>query len=180
MKASERRLLTIFVCLLAVVGGVVLAKQLQTWSRLIDRQKIELQAQSMEGDMLLSQGDTWKQKEKWLLEHQPQAASDLEADETLMSTLSSKLREYGLQVVKPAQPLTPVKNVYASEHGIAITVKGDLPAVFRWIYSIQSPAEFRVVPTVKITPDAEDATKVVCVIEFWRWYRPALANNTPQ
>ena len=179
MKASEKRLLLIFTALLAVIGGFMLSGQLQSWDHLIDRQARALDLEKMEADALLQQAVMWRQKQEWLLKNQPHAESDFDADEGLTKTLNTKAMELGLEIVKPAQPLTPIKTAFASEHGVAMTVKGDLPAVFRWIYSVQSPSEFRVVSSVKVTPNKDDAAKADCVIEFWRWYRPVLANNTP-
>jgi hypothetical protein len=93
------------------------------------------------------------------------------ADTELLESLLVKAQAAGVSVVNK-QFQEQVKNEFYQQAGVTLTVKGDLSNVFRWIYSAQSPSEFRVVPYLKVTPDKDDPAKVVCAVQFWRWYQP--------
>ncbi len=107
-------------------------------------------------------------------QHQPVAQNDLDADNELFESLLAKAQAAGVSVVTK-QFQEQVKTEFFQQAGVTLTVKGDLSNVFRWIYSVLSPGDFRVVPYLKITPDKDDAAKVVCAVQFWRWYQPPSA-----
>jgi len=176
MKQSEKKLAIVFVFLLAIIGGLVLFQQLQGWSVRLNSQDTQLNLKEQEAGILMDQGPLWQEREAWLNAHQPPLVSELEADEQLKETVKKKAAEAGVQVLgNQLQP--PVKGPYYEQHGVTLTVTGDLKAVMRWVYSLQSPTEFRVVPSIKITPDKKDPSKVVCAIQFWKWYSPDSTKN---
>ncbi len=176
MKDSEKKLLALSVGLLAVIGGLVISKQLQSWQRAITTQEQALAAERQDSNDLLADAPNWKERGDWLARHQPVAKNDLDADNELFETLLAKAQASGVSVVSK-QYQEQVKNEYYQQAGVTLTVKGDLSSVFRWIYSVLSPEDFRVVPYLKLTPDKEDATKVVCAVQFWRWYQPPTAKT---
>ena len=177
MKDSEKRLLILSVGLLAIIAGLVLTQKLQAWQRSIAMQETALAAERVDSAALLAEAPDWKERGAWLAEHQP-VTTDLQgADSELLDTLLGKAQTAGISVVNK-QFQEQVKNEYFQQCGVTLTVKGDLSNVFRWIYSVLSPGDFRVVPYLKITPDKEDATKVVCAVQFWRWYQPPSAKAT--
>ncbi len=171
MKGSEKRLLIFSLGLLAVIGGLILSQKLQSWQRAITIQEQALAAEREDSNALLAEAPAWKERGEWLALHQPIAKNDLDADNELFETLLAKAQASGVSVVAK-QYQEQVKNEYFQQAGVTLTVKGDLSSVFRWIYSVLSPEDFRVVPYLKLTPDKEDATKVVCAVQFWRWYQP--------
>ena len=176
MKQSEKKLATVFVLLLAIIGGLMLMQQLQGWGKRLSSQDTQLNMKEQEADALLQQKSLWQQRDAWLSTHQPPVITELAADEQLKETLNKKATESGLQV-NASQLQPPVKGPYYEQHGVTLTVSGDLKSVMRWVYSLQSPTEFRVVPSINISPDKKDPTKVVCAIQFWKWYSPELAKN---
>ncbi|MCE9518561.1 MAG: hypothetical protein K8R87_03190 [Verrucomicrobia bacterium] len=171
MKDSEKKLLTLSVGLLAVIGGLMITKTLQSWQRAITIQEQALAAERQDSDDLLADLPNWKKRGEWLAQHQPVAKNDLDADNELFETLLAKAQASGVSVVSK-QYQEQVKNEFFQQAGVTLTVKGELSNVFRWIYSVLSPQDFRVVPYLKLTPDKEDPTKVVCAVQFWRWYQP--------
>lgn len=177
MKDSEKRLLVLFLGLLAVVGGLILSQKLQSWQRSIATQEAALAAERTESAALLAEAPDWKQRGEWLAQHQPVTKDIQGADSELLDTLLGKAQTAGITVVNK-QFQEQVKNEYYQQCGVTLTVKGDLENVFRWIYSVLAPGDFRVVPYLKVTPDKEDASKVVCAVQFWRWYQPPSAKNS--
>ena len=176
MKSSEKRLAIVFGFLLAIMGGMVITQQLQSWGGLLIRQESQLRSKEQAAQLLLEQGALWQERDTWLNAHQPPLVTQLEADEQLKDTLNKKAAEAGVQVVS-SQLQPPVKGPYYEQHGVTLKVTGDLRAVMHWVYSLQSPTDFRVVPAINIIPDAKDPTKVNCAIQFWKWYSPDTTKN---
>ncbi len=174
MKETERRLLILSFGLLAVIGGLVLSQRLLARQRAIATQEQALAAERADSNALLAEAPGWKERGEWLAKHQPVAQNDLDADNELFETLLTKAQAAGVSVVTK-QYQEQVKTEFFQQAGVTLTVKGDLSNVFRWIYSVLSPGDFRVVPYLKITPDKDDAAKVVCAVQFWRWYQPKAA-----
>jgi Tfp pilus assembly protein PilV len=174
MKDSEKRLLILSLGLLAIIGGLILSQKLRTWQRAIEMQETALAAERVDAAALLAEAPGWQQRGEWLARHQPVAQNDLDADNELFESLLSKAQTAGVSVVTK-QFQEQVKTEFFQQAGVTLTVKGDLSNVFRWIYSVLSPGDFRVVPYLKITPDKDDAAKVVCAVQFWRWYQPPAA-----
>ena len=177
MKDSEKRLLILFLSMLAVVGGMILSRKLLSWQRSTAMQEQALVAERADTAALLAEAAGWKERGDWLAQHQPVTKDVQSADSELLETLLVKAQAAGISVVTK-QFQEQVKNEYFQQCGVTLTVKGDLSNVFRWIYSVQSPADFRVVPYLKITPDKEDAAKVNCAVQFWRWYQPPSVKTT--
>lgn len=177
MKASERRLAFVALLMVAIIAGLVLAKNFLAWQHSLDSNEDALAAESDESKFLLKEMPLWSARGQWLTKTQPVEKSDLEAENETLTLLVDKAKAQGLSVEKQ-EYLEQVKNEYYHQHGVTLTVKGELPNVFRWIYSVQSPAEFRVVPQMRIVPDPKEPSKVDCTIQFWHWYQPALAQGS--
>lgn len=178
MKASERRLLVIFCIMLALVGGLVLSQKLRGWQREIDRRERDAELAQIEADALLAEATEWNAKGAWLLDKQPAAVSSQEADQELLDTVSKKAADQGLTII--AKQLQEQQQTdYYQQFGVTVTVKGELEKVFRWIYDLQKPGEFRVVPALKIVPDKEDPAKVTATVQIWRWYAARIAAEKP-
>ena len=177
MKESEKRLMLLAFVILALIGGLIFGQRLLTWQRALDRDEDALAAESAEAKATLRERALWSARGDWLTKNQPKAKSDLEADNESFQGVVDKAVAMGLSV-EQKQYQEPVRNEYYHQFGGTVTVKGDLPSVFRWIYSMQSPADFRVVPQMRIIPDKEDPTKVVCAIQFWHWYQSEVAQGS--
>ena len=172
MKQNEKRLLTLFLVMLSIIGALILSKRFLSWQRTLATKESAMALEQVEADELLKEAPLWKARGSWLSLHQPVAKSELDADNELFETLVKNALISGVLIVNK-QYQEPVKNEFYNQRGVTLTVKGDLASVFHWIYTLQAPVDFRVVPYLKITPDKDDLTKVVCAVQFWRWYQPS-------
>ncbi|MEI6536381.1 MAG: hypothetical protein WCN98_13625 [Verrucomicrobiaceae bacterium] len=177
MKSNEKRLLIMSLILFATIGGLILSKRFLSWQRALVTREQAVSLERTEADTLLKEAPLWRARGEWLVQHQPVAKSELDADNELFETLVKNALTDGVTIVNK-QFLEPVKNEFYHQRGVTLTVKGDLASVFHWIYSVQSPTEFRVVPYLKITPDKDDLTKVDCSVKFWRWYQSSNLKTT--
>lgn len=171
MKASERRLLALFLLLLAIVGGMVLTRHLREWQHRIEVAEHRLSLERMETEAMLAQGPEWKAAGTWIAEHQPAVKDKSEADEELFNNVRNSAQAAGLSISNQ-QWQVPSDSPYFHQAGVTLTVKGELPALFGWLYSMQSPTAFAVIPTLKLKPDKEDNKKAQCDLTVWRWSRP--------
>jgi hypothetical protein len=177
MKASERRLIMILVVLAAVCGGVVLSQRLLSMQHGIERREQTLELRQMEAQALLAETDLWQQRLEWLQVSQPPMSSENEASQELLEGLLTSAAAQGL-VVQKKQLHEPVSEKFYREVGVTLTVKGGLPAVFRWMHQILSPESFCVVTELKVVPDSADPASVVATIHFSRLHAPAMAESS--
>jgi hypothetical protein len=176
MKASERRLALLALGVMAIIAGLVLSKYFMAWQRTLDSNEAAVVAESDDAKFLLKEMPLWNARGQWLTKTMPVEKSNLEAETETLTELVDKAKAQGLSV-EQQQYQEQQKNEYFNQHGVVMTVKGELPNVFRWIYSVQSPADFRVVPQMRIVPDKQDPSKVDCTIQFWHWYQPTIAQG---
>ena len=71
MKASEKRLLSLFLLLLAAVGGMVLTQRLKAWQHNVEVKEHKLSLERMETEGMLAQASEWKAAAAWLAERPP-------------------------------------------------------------------------------------------------------------
>ncbi len=170
MSRNERRLLVAFVALLVIFASFIGVKQLQAWSARLDQKAHLLSLQRIEADALMQDSVVWEKRAAWISEHQPRFESESETTQDLLDFATQKATQAGL-TVQSKQYQKPHNSDHLKQFGVTLTVKGNLPQVFRWIYDLQTPTSFRVVPYMKVTPDKDDAQSVLCSIQFWRWYQ---------
>ena len=126
----------------------------------------------------MAEADLWKQRLAWLQTTQPPMKSENEASKELLEGLLSSAAAKGLTVQKQ-QLHELVSAEFYREVGVTLTVKGALPAVFRWMHQVLSPESFYMVAKIKVVPDSADPASVTAMIDFSRLYGPDLASAEP-
>jgi Tfp pilus assembly protein PilO len=179
MKASEKRMIMILVVLAAVCGGAILSQRLLRLQHGIERREQALELKRTESNAILAEADLWKQRLAWLQTSQPPMKSENEASKELLDGLLSSAAAKGLTVQK--QTLHELVSAeFYREVGVTLTVKGALPAVFRWMHQVLTPESFYMVAKLKVVPDSADPASVTAMIDFSRLYGPELASaETP-
>jgi len=177
MKSSERRLLFLSLAVVAIMGGLIMTKNFRAWQLSLTQREEALGHDRDYAEAVLTETALWDAREAWLTQHQPVAKDTLEADTESFQPLEQKAKSLGL-TVEHRQPQEQVHSQFWNQSGATMTVTGPLPTVFRWIYSVQSPTEFRVVSSLKISPLKDHPEQVTCAVQIWRWYQPAVAAAT--
>ncbi len=178
MKASERRLLTLFLVLAAVMGAVLTSQRLLNWDHRLDRRERELELSRMESEALLSESAQWQARREWLEFAQPKATSGLDASKSLLDTLRISAEKNGLEITK-TQLEEEDKNVYHRQFGVSFSMTGKLPDLLVWLHAMQSPEAFYVVPQLRITPNKENTELVDVQVRIQRWYAPEFDATPP-
>jgi len=171
MKTNERRLLLLALAVVAIMGGIIMAKQFRSWQQSLTMREETLGHERDLSEAILQETAMWDARDAWITQHQPVAKDNLQADEESFKPLEQKARDLGL-TIEHSQYLEHTVSPFWHQAGASMTVSGPLPTVFRWIYSVQSPTDFRVVPSLKITPVKDHPEQVTCIVQFWRWYQP--------
>jgi len=178
MKASEKRLILILVVLAVVSGGAILSQRLLRMQRGLERREQTLEVKREESSMVLAESELWRQRLNWLQTSQPPMTSENDASKELLDGLLSSAATLGLTVQKQ-QLHEPVSAEFYREVGVTLTVKGELPAVFRWMHQVLSPESFCMVAGLKVVPDSKDTSHVVATVHFSRLYGPTIASVEP-
>lgn len=174
MNPNERRLLVVFATLLVIFTSVMGVKRLKAWSSQIEKREHALSLQQIEADALTQDATLWKERDAWIVGQQPRFESESETSQELLDFATRQATQAGL-TVESKQYQKPQDGSHHRQFGVTLVVKGKFPQVFRWIYDLQTPGAFRVVPYLKVIPDKEDPQSVLCSIQFWRWYQPVTA-----
>lgn len=174
MKASERRLLSVFLVLVGVIGAVLGVQQLRAWQHRLERHEWDVELAQMESRTLLAEAPLWIAKEEWLTEVQPAAESELQANEGLLEQLRNSATGMGLEISKTQIEATQQTDYYR-QFGVSLLLKGDLPQLMRWAHGLLGPNTFYVMPQLRISPDKDDPQKITALVRVWRWYRADLS-----
>ena len=170
MQSRERKLLAVSAVLFISMAGLLGAQRLIDWQKSLERQERNVELQEIEAEALLAEAPLWETRSEWMDAKQPKAANALEANREL-DYLVNQAKEAGL-TVDSQQLQEPVKTEWYYQTGATLVVRGKLPSVFRWMYGMLSPTEFRIVPFIKVTPDKDDPAQVMVAVQFWRRYAP--------
>ena len=98
MKRSEVSLLAVVVALAALFGGVLGFQKLKGWQHRIERREQELELSQMEANALLAEADMWRARGEWLSQSVPAVASDLDANQGMLDTLTRTATAAGLKI----------------------------------------------------------------------------------
>lgn len=173
MKASERRMIALLAVLAAICGGAILTQRLLRAQHALERREQTLELKQMEARAVMVESELWQQRLAWLNSSQPPLESENQASEELLGSLQGAAEEHQLRVQKK-QLHESAAGMHHHEIAVTLTIKGALPAVFRWLHTVQSPESFCAVPQLKVVPDGADPAQVVATVRFSRLHAPAL------
>lgn len=170
MKASEKRLLFALLAML-LLGGVVIASDFYFDRRdLLLNERRRLEEEWIVIETLFEEKELWEARAEWLDRSQPAFTSSEQVEQAIYQEALAKDAE-GVTTSKQAlmPTLTTPDFVQA---GVSLNATGELSDVFRWLYELNRPEEFRVIRNLKVAPDKEAPEKIIAQFELLRWYAP--------
>ena len=170
MKASEKRLLFALLGML-FLGAVVIGSDYYFDQRdLLLNEKADLETEWVEIEALFEEKEIWETRATWPAEHQPAFTPTEQIDQAIYQ---EALAEKANGIVASKQTLLPTLTTpeYV-QAGVSLSASGELADVFRWIYDLNRPEDFRVIRNLKVQPDKETPENVVATFELLRWYAP--------
>ncbi len=168
MKSSERLLLSLFALLLLGGGALVM------WDLYRDRRdalmdehdRIELEM--VEVEALLEDREFWTERAAWLGENLPVFTSRDQIDNAIYQ--DAQAVDAAGVTTSSIQLLDGEESPDYAQARVSANAQGTVEDVFTWLHELQQPASFRSVRNLKITPDPEDDSLIICELELVRWY----------
>ena len=153
LKASEVRLLVIFLAtvllLVTFFGYEWYSKGLQQ----VKAEKIDLQAQRKSLLQMKTQEIEFNQKRDWLDKNQPIATDEYEAKENLDRILDVRgIEASGLTLISSPPEKAPSKEPYYWAFERRVVVAGSIENIVQWMTQLQSESAFRVITHLHLFP----------------------------
>jgi hypothetical protein len=172
MKKSEQRL-ALLLGVVLIGGGVMLAlNKLKIWKAAVDTRAQEVATEVREAEELLKQREFWNQRAQWLEKNQPGYSKEGEAISKLLAKADELAGRHGITIpIKQPNEVRQVEGMRAVV--VTLKVEGEMKPVMTWLHELQRPEEFIAVPALTITPNPEDASRIVMDIRLEKWMREA-------
>ena len=170
MKPSEKRLLLILLGML-VLGAVVIGSDYYINQRdLLLSKRTDLETEWVEIEALFEEKEIWEMRAGWLEKNQPKFTSNEQIEQAIFQEAMAEKAE-GVTTSKQT-PLPTVSTPDYVQASVALSASGDLKSVFRWLYDLNRPEQFRVIRNLKVQPDKETPENIIATFELLRWYAP--------
>lgn len=173
MSDREKKLIVFF----SIAGFVILNFLAFNFAKSM-RIKVDAQTK-LATDQLVTAENFQKSREQvteemeWLAEHEPQPAANQEIQTRLQQAVESEARNSGL-TIKPGQKPLPTDTAGKNYHRaqIEISVTGTEEALYRWFDQLNVPDQFRITSQIRLTPNAQDDTKIDFKGTVEQWFVP--------
>lgn len=162
--------------LMAVLGALVLLLVVLIVVRSVrgtlDRNRAEelrLRGLLEEYNSWIAQAEIWKEREQWLLTHQPLVWNREKSEADFAQMLQETVAAEGMQIL--GQRLAGSQEVGKFvESSIQMTIKGTTEAIIRWLHRLQQPGEFLSVRqlNLRLDGDKKNLRAEVGVVRFYR------------
>lgn len=170
MKPSEKRLLFALLGML-VLGGVVIGSDYYFDQRdLLLSERANLETERVEIEALFEEKEIWEMRASWLESNQPEFTTNEQIEQAIFQEALAEKAE-GVTTSKQT-PLPTVSTPDYIQAGVALSASGELKSVFRWLYDLNRPEDFRVIRNLKVQPDKETPENIIATFELLRWYAP--------
>ncbi len=149
------------------------------------KQIIASEATLKNANIFLEMRDQYADEIDWLEKHQPKTAPRQDIEASLQRFAQTEALRNGLKAKPRGQRILPSIQDPALTYGrarVEQNVTGREDALYRWLYRLHSPSEFRAITNLKLTPDREDDTLIDCkvVIEEWFINQDPMAEANPE
>lgn len=174
MSSREQKLLIFF----AVAGFIVINFLLVGF---LNKQKVKAasnlaQAKSklQVAERVSAERDKVADEMDWLAEHEPEPAAEQEVQTKLNQLGMREATNSGL-TIKNQKPL-PAEIKEGQHYQRALfqfTLNGTEEALYKWFNAINMPDQLRVSSNIRLSPNAQDDTKIDCVATISQAFVPA-------
>lgn len=173
MSPREKRLLLLF----AVAGFLVLNflgfKFLSSARAGIETRRDAAQRKLEAAEMYRKASGEIIEEMEWLENHQPEPVAAQDAQTRLEQVCDREARSVGL-TVGSKKPLDTEMGEGRRFHRakFQFTVNGREEALYRWLYRLNDPGQFRIATQLRLSPDKKDDTKIDCTAIIEQWFIP--------
>ena len=180
LNAREKRLLTICLLTLLVVGNALAIREFMSRQKSASSGLSVLKEQETSNRIWMNERALYEKRLAWLETSMPYTASAGRSRGELLDDLQGSARDVGLKVdnENPQESLAlelSNKDVYANEVSVSMRVRGDQDTLMRWLLTLQSPERFTTVKSVELELDSrskEKTPQAQCNLTVARWFNP--------
>jgi len=149
------------------------------------KQIVASEATLKNADIFLEMRDQYADEIDWLETHSPKTAPAQEIDASLQRFAQSESLRNGLKTKPRGQRILPSiqdPGLAFARSRVEQNVSGREDAVYRWLYRLHTPSEFRAITGLRLAPDRENDTLIDCkvVVEEWFVNQDPLAETNPE
>lgn len=110
---------------------------------------------------------------EWLAGHEPEPVANQDIQTKLQKLCEDEAKATGL-TIKSQKPLPTDASEGRHYHRakIQITVTGSEEFLYKWFDRLNSPDQFRIASSIRISPNKEDDTKIDCTATIEQWFVP--------
>jgi hypothetical protein len=173
MSDREKKLLTFF----GIAGFVILNflgfNYAQTKRSKVNAANAAARAQLASAELFREKRDQITGDMDWLADHEPEPAADQDVQTKLQQFAESKATTFGL-TIKSQKPIpTDTTGTYFHRVKFQFVVSGQEDALYRWFDQLNVPDQLRIASQIRLSPNAQDDTKVDCTATVEQWYVPS-------
>jgi len=170
MTASEQRLaLALGIVVLGGMAFIGLTK-LKVWKQRVDTHSMETESRRAEADELLAKQDFWNQRSAWLSDKQPPFIKAGDASTAILNLVDELATKHSVKITQ--KQLTEAnERPNLTSANVTLEVRGEMKPVLAWLYDLQQPGSFIVIPAMTVTPNEEETAEVIVNMSVQKWFR---------
>ena len=173
MSPREKNLLIFFALAGFAVINFLGFSFFQTKRAEVARQKADAIKKLELAQMIINSRDEIADDIEWLGQHEPQPAANQDIQTQLQKTTQTEAERAGLSI-KTQKPLPTDTTAGHHSHRakLQITVTGTEQALYAWFDKLNMPDQFRIASQIRLSPNAQDDTKIDCTATIEQWFVP--------
>jgi hypothetical protein len=128
-----------------------------------------LHAGRIEAEVDLEKLDIWKQRQKWIQEHEPVLGDEGDAKAQVLQYVLKGARDHHLEILE--QSLNDSQQGAAGTRvNVGVKVKGPMQSLCQWLADLQKPDSFYAVSQFSLKAD-QDQKSMVCTLQLARYFK---------
>lgn len=138
----------------------------------VARQKIDARQKLEQAKMISDSRDQVADEIEWLSQHEPQPIANQDVQTQLQKTIQAEAEHAGL-TIKTQKPLpTDITGQHYHRAKFQFVVSGSEQALYAWFDKLNMPDQLRIASQIRLSPNAQDDTKIDCTATIEQWFVP--------
>lgn len=173
MSDKEKKLLAVF-----LIAGFVILNLLgfnyATSMRTDVNRKLESADQELaKAQMIQESREQVTAEMEWLTEHEPEPKAAQDVQTNIQQVAEREARATGLTIkTQKPMPTDATEGRYFHRAKFQFVVTGTEESLYRWFDRLNSPTLLRAASQIRLSPNAQDDTKIDCTATIEQWFVP--------
>jgi hypothetical protein len=131
------------------------------------------QDKSLDAEFRIESQEENREEIDWLLKYEPQPITPQDAESQLEELANREAQRRGLEVKRrKIQPKIEDPALKYHRARVDLEVSGSERVLYQWLDRLHSPADFRAVTSMTMSPKRDDDTQIDCRITVEQWFIP--------